>query len=77
MSLGLLLTVTVFRLRGSKVWSIYQATKIKMAVFVFPSQQVATALLVAGSTLTFWIPPFVCTSSYSSIVESARLLVKF
>jgi len=38
MSLGLLLTVTVFRLRGSKVWSIYQAIKIKMAVFVFPSQ---------------------------------------
>jgi len=28
--------------------------------------QVATALLVAGSTLTFWIPPFASTSSYSS-----------
>ena len=26
--------------------------------------QVATALLVAGSTLIFWMPPFVCTSSY-------------
>jgi len=25
--------------------------------------QVATALLVAGSTLTFWRLPFVCTSS--------------
>ena len=37
--------------------------------------QVATALLVAGSTLTFWIPPFVCTSSYSSVVQSVRLLV--
>ena len=33
------------------------------------SVQVATALLVAGSTLTFWIPPFVCTSSYSSVVR--------
>jgi len=29
--------------------------------------QVATALLVAGSTLTFWIPPFASTSSYSSV----------
>jgi len=27
---------------------------------------VATALLVAGSTLTFWIPPFASTSSYFS-----------
>jgi len=36
---------------------------------------VATALLVAGSTLTFWIPPFVCTSSYSSVFQSVRLLV--
>jgi len=33
-----------------------------------------TALLVAGSTLTFWIPrrtPFASTSSYSSAVQSA------
>ena len=37
--------------------------------------QVATALLVAGSTLTLWRPKFVCTSSYSSVVQSARLLV--
>jgi len=37
--------------------------------------QVATALLVAGSTLTFWIPPFASTSSYSSVVQSTRLLV--
>jgi len=37
--------------------------------------QVATALLAAGSTLTFWRPQFVCTSSYSSVVQSARLLV--
>jgi len=39
---------------------------------------VATALLVAGSTLTFWIPwqtSFASTSSYSSVVQSARLLV--
>jgi len=28
---------------------------------------VATALLVAGSTLTFWIPLFASTSSYSSV----------
>ena len=35
--------------------------------------QVATALLVAGFTLTFWIPPFASTSSYSSVVQSARL----
>ena len=37
--------------------------------------QVATALLVAGSAPTFWIPPFVSTSSYSSVVQSAQLLV--
>jgi len=38
---------------------------------------VATVLLVAGSTLTFWIPwqtPFASTNSYSSIVQSTRLL---
>ena len=38
----------------------------------------ATAHLVVGSTLTFWIPgqtPLPSTSSYSSIVQSARLLV--
>jgi len=36
--------------------------------------QVATALLVAGSTLTFWIPwqtSFASTSSYSSVIQSA------
>jgi len=41
------------------------------------SIQVATALLVAGSTLTFWIPwqtLFASTSLYSSIAQSARLL---
>ena len=37
--------------------------------------QVATTLLVAGSTLTFWIPVFASTSSYPSIVQNARLLV--
>jgi len=39
---------------------------------------VATTLLVAGSTLSFWIPRqtlFASTSSYSSVVQSARLLV--
>jgi len=36
---------------------------------------VATALLVAGSTLTFWIPSFASTSSYSNVVQSARLLM--
>jgi len=39
---------------------------------------VATALLVAGSTLTFWIlwqTPFASTSSHSSVVQSARLLL--
>ena len=36
--------------------------------------QVATALLVAGSTLTIWISLFASTSSYSSVVQSARLL---
>ena len=46
--------------------------KAKMFFFLF---QVATALLVAGSTLAFWIPPFASTSSYSSVVQSARLLV--
>ena len=30
----------------------------------------ATALLVAGSTLTFWIPPFASTSWYSSVVKA-------
>ena len=39
----------------------------------------AAALLVAGPTLTFWIPwqtPFASTSSYSSVVQSARLLCR-
>ena len=38
--------------------------------------QVATALLVEGSTLNFWIPlqtSFASTISYSSVVQSARL----
>jgi len=46
--------------------------------FILLCIQVATALLVAGSTLTFWIPwqtSFESTSSYSSIIEIARLLV--
>jgi len=36
---------------------------------------VTTALLVAGSSRTFWRPQFVCTSSYSSVVQSATLRV--
>ena len=42
----------------------------------FPTLQVATALLVAGPTLTFLIPwqtPFASTSSYSSVVQSTSL----
>jgi len=31
---------------------------------------VATALLVPGSTPTFWIPQFVSTSSYLSVVQA-------
>ena len=34
----------------------------------------ATALLVAGSTLTFWIPPFASTSSNSSVVKALGCL---
>jgi len=40
---------------------------------------VATTLLVAGNTLTFWIlwqTSFSSTSSYSSLAQSARLLVE-
>ena len=44
-------------------------------LFFFTWDQVATALLVAVSTLTFWIPQFVSTSPYSSVVQSARPLV--
>jgi len=36
--------------------------------FILVLLQVATTLLVAGSTLTFWIPPFASTSSFSSVV---------
>jgi len=42
--------------------------------FTLTRLQVATALLVAGSTLTFWIPLFAPSSSYSSVVQSARML---
>jgi len=45
-----------------------------MASKSFPfTNQVATALLVAGPTLTLWIPGqtlFKSTSSYSSLVQS-------
>ena len=53
-----------------------QLTKMKMMNFT-SFLQVATALLVAGTTLTVWIPwqtSFASTSSYSSVVQSARLL---
>jgi len=46
-------------------------------VLWFPCYQVATTLLVAGSTLTFWIPwqtQCASTSSYSSVVQSATSL---
>jgi len=39
---------------------------------------VATVFLVAGSALTFWIPgqtSFAFTSLYSSVVQSAMLVV--
>ena len=47
-------------------------------IFSFIYLQVATALLVAGSTLILWIPwqtLFASTRLYSSIVQSARLLI--
>ena len=40
------------------------------SILSFTCYQVATALLVAGSTLTFWIPPFASTSLYSSVVKA-------
>jgi len=46
--------------------------------FIAILYQVATALLVAGPTLTFWIPwqtQFAFTYWYSSVVLSARLLI--
>ena len=49
--------------------------KLHSTTLCFPLFQVATALLVAGSTPTFWIPQFVSTGLYSSVVQSARLLV--
>ena len=59
----------------------YSVLVLKFALiplYMYIYIQVATALLVAGSTLTFWIPWqtwFASTSSYSSIVQSARLFV--
>ena len=38
--------------------------------FSFSFLQFVTALLVAGSTPTFWIPQFVSTSSYLSVVQA-------
>jgi len=50
----------------------------ELFIYIIYINQVATALLVAGSTLTFWIPwqtSLASTSSYSSVVQSTRLLV--
>ena len=58
-------------------FSLYQSGKAKPIKTILV--QVATAHLVAGSTLTFWIlwqTPFASASSYSSIVQSSRLLVQ-
>ena len=51
--------------RNSPLWQCCEP-----AVIMFYLHQVATALLVAGSTPTFWIPQFVSTSSYSSVVQA-------
>jgi len=45
-------------------------TELVYVEYIYIVHQVATALLVAGSTPTFWIPPFVSTSSYSSVVQA-------
>ena len=60
---------------------IFVALSCELGGFFIYIIQVATALLVAGPTLTFWIPwqtQFAFTyshDSYSSVVQSARLLV--
>ena len=40
------------------------------SLFTLITLPVATALLVEGSTQTFWISPFVSISSYSSVVKA-------
>ena len=62
-------------------WTVHTRQEIRlisMIIIVIYYYQVAAALLVAGPTLTFWIPwqtLFASTSSYPSVVQSARLLV--
>ena len=46
-----------------------------LCMIIFNLLQVATALLVAGSTLTIWIRPFASTSSYSSVVKAAARVI--
>ena len=59
--------ITIRRLRNTR--SILLPGPELIILFLI-SCQVATALLVAGSTPTFWIPHFISTSSYSSIVQA-------
>jgi len=55
----------------SLFWSstLYRV-RITLHLFLIPFQ-VATALLVAGFTRTFWIPRFASTNSYSSVVRQS------
>ena len=49
---------------------IFVALSCELWRFFIYIIQVATAILVAGSTLTFWIPPFASTSSHSRVVKA-------
>ena len=52
--------------------SLVHSCQAKLTIILLFNIQVATALLVAGSTLTFWIPwqtSFASTSSYSSLFK--------
>ena len=69
---------TKFGMGGHYFFPYYKGRIWCEGTLFFHLLQVATALLVAGSTLTFWIPwqtPFTSTSSRSNVVQSARLLV--
>ena len=63
--------------RNSKVSiSMHFTSQNQLALMLL---QVVTAILVASSTLTFWISwqtPFASTSSYSSVIQSTRLLIQ-
>jgi len=70
--------VPVYIFQLHKAWLTAYVTSSQNGVsdsIIFMLNQVATALLVAGFTLTFWIPPFASTSLYSSVFQSARLLI--